>query len=224
MELDEPLQASLTLDHAVGKRRHPVNPTTWQPQCGGLRGPTCGYVCRRAPFPLFRFLSAFLFLPTTICRIDADHYEITYAIGGSKVRLSYMGFDEVPQRKVGNKTQEWFPFWSTASHLQRCMICKCMASLVLLHKFTVIQRVSSNIVFHIHKMKELIFKIQMLLFMLGLLFFFIWEWNQRDDVVVQQKIVHIRAICVYTHIFSVTWAEWWMTPRSRAVMGTDSQH
>lgn len=71
-----------------------------------------------------------------------------------------MGFVEVPQRKVGNKTQEWFPFWSTASHLQRCMICKCMASLVLLHKFTVIQRVSRNIVFHIHKMKELIFKIQ----------------------------------------------------------------
>lgn len=35
-----------------------------------------------------------------------------------------------------------------------------MASLALFHKFTVIQRVSSNIVFHVHKMKELNFKIQ----------------------------------------------------------------
>lgn len=83
----------------------------------------------------FCFFSPFLFLPTTICRIDADHYEITYAKGKAKCGLATWDFLRFPREKGGMKQE---PFWNTHNRgldiFHNYTICKCVAFLVLLLK------------------------------------------------------------------------------------------
>lgn len=86
-------------------------------------------------FFFFCFFSPFLFLPTTICRIDADHYEITYAKGKAKCGLATWDFLRFPREKGGMKQE---PFWNTHNRgldiFHNYTICKCVAFLVLLLK------------------------------------------------------------------------------------------